>query len=130
MRASADWRALDWRRFYANPALGRAARRSNRFRAIRVLVSRPSSFRPDALQRRRLMSTTGHTTRVAALAAALLLSPALIAQATYDLVLKGGHVIDPRNNLSAVRDIGITGGRVAAVAANIPAAAGREVVNV
>ncbi len=35
----------------------------------------------------------------------------------YDLLLKGGHVIDAKNNLSAVRDVAIAGGRIAAVAA-------------
>ncbi|MEO8522957.1 MAG: amidohydrolase/deacetylase family metallohydrolase, partial [Acidobacteriota bacterium] len=37
----------------------------------------------------------------------------------YDLLLKGGHVIDARNRLSAVRDVAIAGGKVAAVAANL-----------
>ena len=39
----------------------------------------------------------------------------------YDLLLKGGHVIDARNNLSAVRDVAIKDGKVAAVAPDIPA---------
>ena len=34
----------------------------------------------------------------------------------YDLVVKGGRVIDPANGLDAVRDIGIKKGRIAAVA--------------
>jgi N-acyl-D-aspartate/D-glutamate deacylase len=33
----------------------------------------------------------------------------------YDLVIHGGRVIDPETNLDAVRDVGITGGRIAAV---------------
>ncbi len=37
----------------------------------------------------------------------------------YDLLLKGGHVIDAKNRLSAVRDVAIAGGKVAAVAANL-----------
>ena len=39
----------------------------------------------------------------------------------YDFVLKGGHVIDARNKISAVRDVAVKDGRVAAVAASIPA---------
>jgi dihydroorotase len=35
--------------------------------------------------------------------------------ATYDLLLKGGHVIDARNGVSAVRDVAIKDGRIAAV---------------
>jgi dihydroorotase len=52
------------------------------------------------------------------------------AQQRYDLLLKGGHVIDARNRISAVRDVAITNGRVAAVAANIDPAAAVKVVDV
>ena len=41
--------------------------------------------------------------------------------ATYDLVIKGGRVIDPSVGLDAVRDIAIAGGKIAAVDANITA---------
>jgi dihydroorotase len=37
----------------------------------------------------------------------------------YDLVLRGGHVVDPKNNLSAVRDVGISGGKIAEIAAKL-----------
>src|SRR3954451_21574741 len=36
---------------------------------------------------------------------------------TYDLVIRGGRVIDPESKLDAVRNIGITGGKVRAVSA-------------
>ena len=39
----------------------------------------------------------------------------------YDLIVKGGRVIDPSLRLDAVRDVAIAGGRIAAVQANIPA---------
>lgn len=58
-----------------------------------------------------------------------LLAIAAFAQ-EYDLLLKGGHVIDGRNKLSAVRDVAIKDGRVAAVAANIDAAKALRTVNV
>src|SRR5260370_6557134 len=46
----------------------------------------------------------------------------------YDLLLRGGHVIDPRNGTSAVRDLAIAEGRIAAVAPRIdPAEAGKTV---
>ena len=38
------------------------------------------------------------------------------ARFEYDLLLKGGHVIDPKNNLSARRDVAIAQGKIAAVA--------------
>jgi len=39
--------------------------------------------------------------------------------ATYDLIIKGGRVIDPSMGLDAVRDVAIAQGRIAAVAADI-----------
>ena len=45
---------------------------------------------------------------------------ALPAPATkYDLIVKGGRVIDPSQKLNAIRDIAIAGGRIAAVKASI-----------
>src|SRR5262245_25377359 len=52
------------------------------------------------------------------------------AQQKYDLLLKGGHVIDPRNRISAVRDVAIADGKVAAVAARLDSAAAFKVVDV
>lgn len=39
---------------------------------------------------------------------------------TYDLLLKGGHVIDPKNRVDSVLDVGITGNLIAAVESDIP----------
>jgi dihydroorotase len=47
----------------------------------------------------------------------------------YDLVLKGGHLIDARNGISAVRDVAIADGKIAAVAANINPADAVKVVD-
>src|ERR1700730_7459553 len=38
---------------------------------------------------------------------------------TYDLIIKGGRVIDPSVGLDAIRDVAITAGKIAAVEANI-----------
>ena len=40
-------------------------------------------------------------------------------QVRYDLIIKGGRVIDPSVRLDAVRDVAIAGGRIAAIEANI-----------
>src|SRR6476646_9837927 len=45
----------------------------------------------------------------------LLLAGSASAQQPYDLLLRGGHVIDARNRLSAVRDVAIRDGKIAAV---------------
>jgi dihydroorotase len=60
----------------------------------------------------------------------MLCANAVFAQTSYDLLLKGAHVIDPKNRISAVRDVAIRSGLIAAVAADIPAAQARKVVNV
>lgn len=54
----------------------------------------------------------------------------VFAQQKYDLLLKGGHVIDPKNKISGVRDVAIKDGKVAAVAARINPADALKVVNV
>jgi dihydroorotase len=51
------------------------------------------------------------------------------AQQRYDFLLKGGHVIDPKNRISAVRDVAIANGKVAAIAANIAPAEALKVVD-
>src|SRR5262249_36697967 len=51
--------------------------------------------------------------------AVFLLCGAASAQPRYDLLLQGGPVIDAKNNLSAVRDVAIKDGRIAAVAAKL-----------
>ena len=54
----------------------------------------------------------------------------LPARQTYDLLLRGGHVVDGRNQLSAVRDVAIADGRIAAVAERIDPARALKVVDV
>jgi dihydroorotase len=54
--------------------------------------------------------------------------PAAFAAATkYDLVIKGGRVIDPARKLDAVRDVAVANGRIAAIEANITAGAGETI---
>ena len=60
----------------------------------------------------------------------LLIASTLCAQPKYDIVLKGGHLIDAKNKISAVSDLAIRDGYVAAVARNIPAAEGRKAIDV
>ncbi|MBM3753577.1 MAG: amidohydrolase/deacetylase family metallohydrolase [Acidobacteria bacterium] len=59
----------------------------------------------------------------------LLFSAALCAQ-HYDVVLKNGSVIDPKNNVNAVRDVAIKDGKIAAVAASIDGAQAKKVIDV
>jgi dihydroorotase len=47
-----------------------------------------------------------------------------------ELILKGGHVIDPANGRDGALDVGIAGGRVVAVGPDLPAPAGARVLDV
>ena len=60
----------------------------------------------------------------------LLLACAAAAQTNYDLLLQGGRVIDPKNGIDARMDVAIANGKIARVAAGIPAPEARRVVNV
>jgi dihydroorotase len=58
--------------------------------------------------------------RIAILLFALSAASAAGAQTfEFDLLIKGGHVIDARNNVNTVRDVAVKDGKVAEVAANI-----------
>jgi dihydroorotase len=66
---------------------------------------------------------------IAVIAIALGSPIAVFAQAPrYDLLLKGGHVIDPANHIDEVRDVAVFQGKIAAVEKNIsPDQAGKVV---
>src|SRR5438093_11097959 len=57
---------------------------------------------------------------------ALLLGGALAQAPRYDLLLKGGHVIDPANHLDAVMDVAVLKDKIAAVEKDIPASQARS----
>jgi dihydroorotase len=58
----------------------------------------------------------------------LLASAVAPAQEIYDLLLKGGHVIDPKNGRNGRFDIAVTKDRIRKIAPNIPAVQARNVV--
>ncbi len=47
----------------------------------------------------------------------------------YDLLLKGGHVIDPANGVDGVQDVAVKGKAIAAVASDIPPAQAQKTIN-
>jgi dihydroorotase len=51
------------------------------------------------------------------------------SQTNYDVLLKGGYVIDAKNHLSGARDVAIKSGRIAAVESNIPAAQATKTID-
>ena len=80
----------------------------------------PSGFGRGIGARLIAVMTPSHTTLsrrhfLAGGAALLALSRSGRAAGEYDLLLKGGHLIDPKNGISAVRDVALLDGKVAAV---------------
>ena len=57
----------------------------------------------------------------AAASAAMLARASNVLAATYDVIVKGGRVIDPSLRINAIRDVAIAGGRIAAIEADIAA---------
>lgn len=78
--------------------------------------------------RRDFLKQVGATLAAASPAGAGALQPA--ASATpYDLLVKGGTVVDPRQSLSAPRDVAISKGLIARIDQAIPASQARQVID-
>ena len=58
-----------------------------------------------------------------------LMAPAFLFAQTYNIVIKGGHVIDPKNNIDGPMDIAVKDGKIVLVARNIDAKEGIQVVD-
>jgi dihydroorotase len=55
--------------------------------------------------------------------------PLAAQQEAYDLLLTGGHVLDPANEIDGIRDVAIREGRIARVAADIPSGSAKRTVD-
>ena len=60
----------------------------------------------------------------------LLLIPCSLTAQTYDLLLKGGNVIDPRNGVNAPMDVAVSGNKIARVAESIAPTDAKKTVDV
>lgn len=60
---------------------------------------------------------------------ALLTLPGSLRAAEYDLVIRGGRVIDPAQKIDRIADVGIRAGRIALIAPNIPADAAAKAID-
>jgi dihydroorotase len=65
-----------------------------------------------------------------AVVSVLLLTAPLAGQEIYDLLLKNGQVIDPKNNRNGRFDVAISGNKIARVARNLPVTQARNAVDV
>src|SRR5689334_14630640 len=97
-----------------------------------------AAFRPMKLPSAAYLSSESHhmlarKLTFQALALLFAFTPHGIAQsqpARYDLVLKGGHVIDPANRIDGVMDVAVSKSRIAAVQKDIPPTDADKVVDV
>jgi len=56
----------------------------------------------------------------------------LIAQISapmYDILIKGGHVIDPKNGIDAIMDVAIKGGKIYSIGKNLAATDAKQIVD-
>jgi dihydroorotase len=60
----------------------------------------------------------------------LLTVPSIVQAQQYDLLLKGGHVIDPKNEIDSQMDLAVKDGKIARVAGNISEGEAERVVDV
>ncbi len=60
----------------------------------------------------------------------LLFMSTAYANAQYDMLLKGGHLIDPKNNINERMDIAVSEGKIAKVSSNIDADQATRVIDI
>src|SRR5690349_19378928 len=75
----------------------------------------------DLISRRQIL-------RVSAIAPALLTRVPRLFAAEYDLIIKGGRVLDPPQRIDRVADVAIKSGKIAAIRPNIAASSAAEVI--
>ena len=55
--------------------------------------------------------------------------PLLLDAQQYDILIKNGHAVDPKNNIDAVKDIAIANGKIAKVGDNISATESKKTID-
>ncbi len=58
----------------------------------------------------------------------VIIVPLTLSSQNYDLVIKGGHVIDPKNNIDGPMDVAVLDGKIVSVSKNIDASTAETVV--
>src|SRR5438552_2138784 len=75
------------------------------------------------------LSITVDTVAVTSLFVFLFFVPVVLQGQQYDLLIKNGHVIDPKNNIDAIKDIAVANGKIAKVDNDIPEARSKKTVD-
>jgi dihydroorotase len=73
--------------------------------------------------------TTVQTIVVTALCGVLFLIPFATSAQQYDLLIKNGHVIDPKNHINSKKDVAVSDGKIAKVADDISPAQSKKIID-
>ncbi|TMI84158.1 MAG: amidohydrolase/deacetylase family metallohydrolase [Bacteroidetes bacterium] len=73
--------------------------------------------------------TTLHAIFLVGLYVVLFFIPSVIWAQQYDLLIKSGHVVDPKNRINAKKDVAVAAGKIAKVADDIPAAQSKKIID-
>ena len=63
------------------------------------------------------------------LSVALFMTTSILQAQAYNLVIKGGQVIDPKSGINEIMDVAVLDGKIASVAKNIDASNAKQVIN-
>ena len=63
------------------------------------------------------------------LSVALCMTTSILQAQAYNLVIKGGQVIDPKSGINEIMDVAVLDGKIASVAKNIDASNAKQVIN-
>src|SRR6266487_5299743 len=74
-------------------------------------------------------SGTLHTVAVTSLFVFLFFVPVTLHAQQYDLLIKNGHVIDPKNHINAKMDVAVANGKITKVDNDIPTAQSKKTIN-
>ena len=67
--------------------------------------------------------------KITAILFSFLFYSVLVWSQQYNIVIKGGHVIDPKNNINEAMDIAVRDGKIVSVAKSINAEGASQIVN-
>lgn len=63
------------------------------------------------------------------LSVVLFITTSMVQAQVYNLVIKGGQVIDPKNGINEIMDVAVLDGKIASIAKNIDATNAKQVIN-
>lgn len=89
------------------------------------MISSPTYY----LMHLKKISATVHSVVVTGLFFFLWFIPVILYAQPYDLLIKNGYVIDPKNNIDTVKDIAVANGKIAKVDQHIPAAQSKKTID-